>query len=49
VGEILSEAECHRRMEEQSKAGISSFYFLSIDQDSIIDARLKASIIHFFL
>lgn len=43
VGELIDEAECNRRMEEKMDRGDTTFYFLTIDKDRIIDAGPAAN------
>lgn len=43
VGELIDEAECNRRMEKKIDQGDTTFYFLTIDKDRIIDAEPAAN------
>lgn len=43
VGELIDEAECNRRMEAKIEKGDTTFYFLTIDKDRIIDAGPSAN------
>lgn len=43
VGELIDEAECNRRMELKMDKGDTTFYFLTIDKDRIIDAGPAAN------
>jgi len=43
VGELIDEAECNRRMEEKMDRGDTTFYFLTIDKERIIDAGPAAN------
>lgn len=43
VGELIDEAECSRRMEEKMDRGDTTFYFLTIDKERIIDAGPAAN------
>lgn len=47
VGELIDEAECNRRMENKIEKGDTTFYFLTIDKDRIIDAGPSANIARF--
>lgn len=44
VGEVIDEQGCRDRLKEQEKAGIDSFYILSIDATTHIDARVKVQL-----
>lgn len=43
VGELIDEAECNRRMEVKMDKGDTTFYFLTIDKERIIDAGPAAN------
>lgn len=43
VGELIDEAECNRRMEIKMDKGDTTFYFLTIDKERIIDAGPAAN------
>lgn len=43
VGELIDEAECNRRMEIKMDRGDTTFYFLTIDKERIIDAGPAAN------
>lgn len=43
VGELIDEAECNRRMESKIDKGDTTFYFLTIDKERIIDAEPAAN------
>lgn len=43
VGELIDEAECNRRMEIKIDKGDTTFYFLTIDKERIIDAGPAAN------
>eukprot|EP00039_Didymoeca_costata_P001017 m.48850 g.48850 ORF g.48850 m.48850 type:complete len:1232 (-) comp10589_c0_seq1:188-3883(-) len=43
VGEVVDGKECLERLAKQEKAGTESFYIMSLDNDIVIDARLKAN------
>lgn len=43
VGELIDEAECNRRMEAKMDRGDTTFYFLTIDKERIIDAGPAAN------
>jgi hypothetical protein len=47
VGEIIDEEECKRRLKHATDNNISSFYFLTIDQNRVIDAGPKGNLARF--
>ncbi|XP_046382551.1 histone-lysine N-methyltransferase NSD2 [Ischnura elegans] len=47
VGEMINEAECHRRMERMHRLKDENYYFLTIDKDHILDAGPKGNLSRF--
>lgn len=47
VGELIDEAECNRRMDQKIDNGDTTFYFLTIDKNRIIDAGPSANLARF--
>jgi SET domain-containing protein len=47
VGEVIDSATCRKRLLEQEKAGTPSFYILSLNADTFLDARHKANLARF--
>ncbi|GAB6024936.1 Histone-lysine N-methyltransferase NSD3 [Chamberlinius hualienensis] len=47
VGEIIDENECRRRMKKMHEENNTSYYFLTIDKDRIIDAAHKGNLSRF--
>lgn len=47
VGELISEEECNRRLDDKVKNNDTNFYFLTIDKDCIIDAGPAGNLARF--
>ncbi|XP_071441808.1 histone-lysine N-methyltransferase NSD2 isoform X2 [Hetaerina americana] len=47
VGEMINEAECHRRIERMHRLKDENYYFLTIDKDHILDAGPKGNLSRF--
>lgn len=47
VGELIDEEECRRRMNKMHEENKTSYYFLTIDKDRIIDAADKGNLSRF--